>query len=74
MTGFFKNRPTVGHKNAPGRKIWLTGKDGIKFAINTGGRRAGPKQRELHYSVTHLVVPTGWIRFDHRLARKRRAL
>lgn len=74
MRGFFRNRPAVGHKNTPGRKIWLTAKDGTKFAINTGGRRRGPSLRQLTYSVTHLCADTGWIRFDHRLERKRRAL
>lgn len=82
MRGFFRNRPAVGHKNTPGRKIWLTAKDGTKFAVNTGGRRRGPSLSQLTYSVTHLIVGatearplgTGWIRFDHRLERKRWAL
>lgn len=74
MEGFFKNRPAVGHKNAPGRKVWMTGKDGIKFAVNTGGRREGPRLRRLTYSTDHIVLPTGWLRFNHRLERKRRAL
>lgn len=68
MRGFFKNRPACGRKNTPGQRIWAIGEDGIEFPIRT---RA---QRTFQYSMDHLVLKTGWIRFNHRLERKRRAL
>ena len=72
MRGFFKSRPAVSHKNTPGQRVRFEKPDHTGFfTVNTGGRR---ERRALTYSITHLVVPTGWIRFDHRLERKRRAL
>lgn len=77
------NCPAVNRKNHPGRKVWFKDKDGLPFAVNMGGRRAAPKpQRPQSYSTDYMVVVVdektgkhrGWIRYGHRLERKRRAL
>lgn len=73
MTGFFKSRPACGRKNTPGHRIWAQGPDGEKIALSTGGRRGQPVP-DPTWSLDHLVLKTGWLRYNHRLEWKRRAL
>lgn len=73
VTGFIKNRPACPRKNTQGTRIWAQGPDGEKIALSTGGRRS-PRVPARTWSMGHLVLKTGWLRYNHRLEWKRRAL
>ena len=73
MEGFIKNRPACPRKNTPGKRVWFKGESGEMFAVAMGGRR-GPCVPARTWSMDHLVLKTGWLRFNHRLEWKRRAL